>query len=129
MNRLEYALYENTAHLVAAELFGGDELEVRADVDNAVLTVGKIHAKMPNGVGRVKFSALADGIYDATLIVGESAIHLGKLKISHGIIKLHNLEGTVAKLSKDLLDAMRALDYVSCELEKLRVAVYGKTIL
>ena len=127
MNRIKYTLYNGCAYLTDAELSGGDTLEIIAD-SKGVLTLGKIRMKMTEGVGRVKISALSDGIYDCALIVGGDTVRLDSFRIMHGAVKIYGHEKRLAELSREVLDLKIGREHIEDDLKRLSDAVFGKKI-
>ena len=73
MNKVEYTVAFGVAYLTAVTLSGGDTLTVRVNTVDATLTFGNLRTKIKDGEGRVKFSELKDGVYDA--IPGNALSH------------------------------------------------------
>ena len=128
MNKIEYTLAFGVAYLTAATLAGGDTLTVRVNADDATLTFGNLRTKIKDGEGRVEFSALNDGRYDAMIITKDEATKLGTFKIRHGVLSISRYESVLAALSRDVLSIKRAQECTSGDIAALQDAVFGKKI-
>ena len=128
MNKVEYTVSFGVAYLTAATLSGGDTLTVRVNTDDATLTFGNLRTKIKDGEGRVKFSELKDGVYDAILITRDEATKLGTFKIRHGVLSISRYESVLAALSRDVLSIKRTQECTSEDIAALQNAVFGKKI-
>ena len=128
MNKVEYTVAFGVAYLTAATLSGGDTLTVRVNTDDATLTFGNLRTKIKDGEGRVKFSELKDGVYDAILITRDEATKLGTFKIRHGVLSISRYESVLAALSRDVLSIKRTQECTSEDIAALQNAVFGKKI-
>ncbi len=129
MTSFVYFIKDRAPYLVSLNYERGDTLEIR--IENAAPTyirIGNTVVNVENGVGRVKLSALSEGVYTPEVIFNDKSVLLYPIRVSLGKVRIYKPEEICAALgARAYLEAAR-VDALEDEVKMLKEAVYGKEI-
>ena len=129
MTTFIYRISGMDAHLISIIKKRADELEVRIDSTYAaILRIGDTYTKMEMGVGRVKLSALGDGVFTPEIILNDRSVFLYPIRIRMGNVSLACPDEMLAALGAHVFSLKERAQRSEEELKELKNAVYGKAI-
>ena len=129
MTTFVYYIKDRRPYLTSLTYGGGDTVEIQ--IKNAAPTmirIGDAIAKVENGVGRVKLSALSDGVYTPEVIFNDMSILLYPVRLALGRAALSGTEEICAALGALAFEEGVRVDMLEDEVKKLKEAIRGKDI-
>jgi hypothetical protein len=129
MTTFIYNIKDHEVYLTALKYERGDSFEIR--VNNAsptLIRVGNTAINAADGVGRVKLSALSDGVYTPEVIFNDKSVFLYPIRIFLGKVSIAGAEHVCAALGERSYRDRARIDALEGEVNKLKEAVYGKDI-
>ena len=129
MTTFTYCIKDREPYLTAQTQGHGEMLEIQIKhAAPIMIRIGNTVIKTRNGVGRVKLSALPDGVYTPEVIFNDKSILLYPIRLTLGKVTLSNVEQICAALgARSYCEAMR-IDALEDEVNKLKDAICGKDI-
>ncbi len=129
MTTLIYRILGSEAYLTSIMKGPTDALELRIpDTDQVLIRIGDVTAKTSEGVGRVKLSALGEGLFTPEVIFKDKTVALYPIRHTMGKISLACPEQICASLGARAHDLEKRVSKTEEELKELKDAIYGKAI-
>ena len=115
-----YRIAGRTPYLTAITKKHGEVLEIRVnDADGATVRVGEACAKIENGVGRVKFSALREGVFTPEIIFNDKSVFLYPIRYALGEVSLAEVGGICASLGAAVYSLQCRVGALEDEIKRL----------
>lgn len=129
MTTFIYQIVGTKPYLTSITKGQADTLEIRIpDTDAAMLRIGNVTVKTEKGVGRVKLSALGEGVFTPEVILKDKTVLLHPIRHAIGKISLAHPERICAALGEGAYLLQKRVSEIEKELEELKIAIYGKAI-
>lgn len=129
MTTYSYKIIDREPYLTAISKGEKDTLEIRVlDAEDALMRIGKASAKIANGVGRVKLSALCEGVFTPEIIFKDKTVALYPIRYEMGKISLAYTEDICAILGARAYEVKMRVSEIEKQLRELEEAIRGKAI-
>ena len=129
MTTFTYCIKDREPYLTAQAQGHGEVLEIQIKhAAPIMIRIGNTVIKTRNGVGRVKLSALPDGVYTPEVIFNDMSILLYPVRLALGRAALSGTEEICAVLGALAFEEGVRVDMLEDEVKKLKEAIRGKDI-